>query len=66
VSPAGRARWRKSLKNKIYKLLKDAIDHRGPINYHNAMSVAAEIAQHMKEGHGEGKKETASGTQSAD
>lgn len=33
------------LRNKVYKVLKNSIDQRGPINYDNAMSVAVEVAR---------------------
>jgi hypothetical protein len=35
--------------NKLYKLIKEQIDNRGPINYHNAMSTAHAIAKRVNE-----------------
>jgi transcriptional regulator of NAD metabolism len=41
----------------LYKLLKEQIDQRGPINYDNAMSSARDIVRRMEERGEERKKE---------
>jgi hypothetical protein len=40
----------------LWQLLKEQIDQRGPINYHNVMSTARAIAQRMEERGEEDKK----------
>lgn len=42
---------------RMFKLIKEQIDQRGPINYHNAMSAASAIVARMEERGEERQKE---------